>query len=148
MQQKRCCFASALKANAWISATCLVGSQALVLTAFSKLQQEHCWPPSSEILTKNTAACSLPLLWLPCLLLGAQLASSCCSVAFSGSLLLVVGCSSKWEGIKFMAPSALQCLLFLSWPDPAYIKLAVLWLSLPAEIYINRPCNWALRILT
>lgn len=71
-----------------ISATCLVGSQALVPATFSVCYRERCWPPASEIKMKNSSACSLPLLWLPCLLLGTQMASSCCSGAFSSTLLL------------------------------------------------------------
>lgn len=71
-----------------ISATCLVGRQALVPAAFSVCYQEQCWPPPFEIIMKNSTACSLPLLWLPRLLLRTQLGSSCCSGAFSSTLLL------------------------------------------------------------
>lgn len=132
-----------------ISAICLVGDQALVVTTFRVPGQENCWPPPSLPFFNQTPLCSdCPACcwghsWLQATAWWLPLAPCC----------YAVGCSSKWGGINFnntegMAPSVLQCLLSLI----VRILSASSWLCFgwvwQLKSILNSACNWALRILT
>lgn len=128
-----------------ISATCLVGDRALVVTTFHMSRQEHCWPSLSELMTK------LALFWLPTLLLGkAWLQASSGWWLPQAPCCYAVGCFSKrsrksFNNVQVMAASVLQYFLSLI----VQILSASSWLCFgwvwQLKSILNS--NWALRIL-